>query len=73
MRNERKLLKSNEGGTEELFSDSKKAAKPSNKSELKSSDACCLCGIGFKFSDGDFAGMNKYFSTENLSKIPLGD
>lgn len=70
MNAERKKVESNECRTEELFSDSKKAAKPANKSRLKSSDACCLCGIGFKTSDGDFAGMNKYFSTENLSKIP---
>ena len=37
----------------------KKAAKPA------SSDACCLCGVNFKFG-----GKNKYISTENLFKIP---
>ena len=42
----------------------KKAAKPA------SSGACCLCGVNFKISVGDFGGNNKYISTENLLKIP---
>ena len=46
----------------------KKVAKPTEKS--KSSDACLLCGMGFKISVGDFSGKNKYISTENLFKIP---
>ena len=43
--------------------DCKKATKTA------SSDACCVCGVNFKFSFGDYSGKTKYISTGNLFKI----
>ena len=53
-----------------FFSDSKKVAKPGEKS--RSSDVCRLCGINFKILVSDFGRKNKYWyiSTKNLFNIP---
>ena len=47
----------NECGMEELFSDSRKAAKPAE--QFKCLVACCLCSIGFRISVNDFGRINK--------------
>ena len=60
-------IESNECGMEELFSDSRKAAKPAE--QFKCLVACCLCSIGFRISVNDFGRINKYISTENLFRI----
>lgn len=57
----------NECGMEELFSDSRKAAKPAE--QFKCLVACCLCSIGFRISVNDFGRINKYISSENLFRI----